>query len=236
MKFHFLIVTFLFYLHSFAQNHDVNDQVILVQLELNEKLLVSSYWNSYEIENKRIILHLSDDDVLSDIESSEEDDENLTQSTNCFIPSLKLIYKDYTYLISSLCNKVKKFENSKPFVTSDKELPCTVTYSSELSSSLEKYQAIFFGPTYKNEYSSFAQKNSSKLLSNVGSSVSDDQEEDAVVENENEDDVMEEEEKEDIAAGEMENESFEEEEDMEEEDDLEEEDDFEDETPKKKRK
>lgn len=247
MKIYVFITLILIQFYVSAQSHDLNDQVILVQLELNEKLLVSSYWNSYEIENKRIMLHLSDDDPLSDIESIEEDEDQL-QSFDCFIPSLKLIYKDYTYFISSLCNKVKKFENSKPFQTSEKELPCSLTYSSELSRSLEKYQAIFFGPTYKKDYNTFVQKNQSKLTpinTNTGSSQNNsnnlvqnqnsNEEEEVDNPEETEDLEEEEEDKTEIAAGEMEND-----EEMEDEEDIEEEeDDFEDEEedkPKKKKK
>ncbi len=241
MKVFVFFTLFIIQFYVFAQNHDLDDQVILVQLELNEKLLISSYWNSYEIENKRIMLHLSDDDPLADIESIEEDEDNVNQTSNCFIPSLKLIYKDYTYFISSLCNKIKKFENSKPFLTSDKELPCNLTYSSELSRSLEKYQAIFFGPSYKTEYSTFVQKNQSIIVPNVGSNVNSNS--NAVTQNsadeEEENDSkeleeIEEEEKEEVSSSEMENEA-EEEEDIQEDEDIEEEDEEED-MPKKKKK
>lgn len=243
------IVLFVHRYYVVAQNHDIDDQVILVQLELNEKLLVSSNWNNYEIENKRIMLHLTDDDPLMDIESLDDENEP-SEPANCFIPSLKLIYKDYTYLISTLCNRVKKFENIKPFVSSDKELPTSATFSSELSRALEKYQAIFFGPTYKNEYISFAQKNTPRIAptdinsnvqnANSGSTTTQNLPEDDDASEDNEIEQQDDEEdKEEVSSGiDIETDSIDEEEEEnidEEEEDIEEDEEEED-MPKKKRK
>lgn len=245
MKIFVFITLFVFInLFTYGQTHDINDQVILVQLELNEKLLVPSYWNSIEIENKRILLHLSDEDPLVDIESIEEDnDEDTKNSLNCFIPNVKLIYKDYTYLLSSLCNKVKKFENIQPFVASDKELPCSLTYSNGLSREIEKYKAIFFGPSYKSEYDSFAKRNQSIIIPNneqsnvdfnsqansIQSKPDDDEPEEI------EEEISEEDNDENSVIGTATNEEMnEEDEDMEEEDFEEEEE--EEEVPKKKKR
>jgi hypothetical protein len=226
MKVFPLIIFIFVYFIAKTQTHDVGDQVILVQLELNEKLLIPSYWNSYEIENKRIILHLNDDDPLFDIESIEDDEDKVVN--DCFIPNLKLIYKDNTYLISSLCNKIKKFENIKPFVTGEKELPCNLTYSDELSHSLEKYQAIFFGPTYYKDFNAFAQKNSSVIqqpVNNFTQSVSDEEDENEVSNKEVQEDIEKEENElsEDIEVNtgtEMNDEDEGDDEDIEEEEDL----------------
>lgn len=171
--------------------HQVEDQVILVQLELNDKLLQSNLWNDYVLENKRIVLHLDVDQKLADIENIEEEDKKLT-SYSCFIPTLKLIYKDYTYFISTLCNRVKKFKNIKPFITGTDELPTNAICTQELLQEITKYQAIFFGPTYSNEYKVFAQKNASAIQKNSNSSptsntvLKDDMEDE--IEDEDEDD------------------------------------------------
>ncbi len=242
MKFGVFLALLVVHFYTIAQQYDANDHVILVQLELNEKLLLPSYWNSYEIENKRIMLHLSDDEPLADIEAIEDEEDN-SYTTNCFIPNLKLIYKDFTYLISSLCNKVRKFENIRPFEMGEKELPCSLTYSADLSRSLEKYQAIFFGPTYKSEYNTFVQKNSSKIApdtigsgtnSNLNTNKSgiEEEKEDAELEETEANEEIEEKEEFGMGFENQEEEMDDEDEDIEEEDLEEDEEDM----PKKKRR
>jgi len=117
-------------------------KVILVQLDPNQNITTTNCFD-LKFEAKRTDLNLTYDDVLLNIgELALTEDE--MEDAGCFMPSVKLVYKDYTYVISPFCNSSVKFQNSAPFVTSSTILPTDFVFTKSVVEYLQKLQNQYF--------------------------------------------------------------------------------------------
>jgi len=70
-------------------------------------------------------------------------DEKLLEA-DCFIPSVKLVYREYTYVLSDYCTSVMKLKNSAPYVTSNVQLPNDFVFTESMLFNLEKIEQRYF--------------------------------------------------------------------------------------------
>jgi hypothetical protein len=134
---------------------DNDGKVIVVQL--NHTALPApeaSYKAEYEI--KRVEVLLTPDNPLANVTEAGETDEKLSDG-GCFIPTVKLVYDDYTYVLSTFCTSARKFKNTAPFVTGTEMLPSDFVFTDAVLGYLEQVHAQHFKPDYKEIYHALAQ-------------------------------------------------------------------------------
>lgn len=122
------------------------DKVVLAQLAIDpipdpDKAYLSEY------ELKRIVLPLGPDSPLALLpEGLAADDDDKLATGGCFVPTHKLIYADYTYVLSTYCTNARKFKNTSAFVTGTQELPNDLVFTEPLLMYLEQLHAKNFKP------------------------------------------------------------------------------------------
>ncbi|MCB9235327.1 MAG: hypothetical protein H6581_26975 [Bacteroidia bacterium] len=120
------------------------DKVIVVDLKVPgpqeaEKCYLSVY------DKGRVELNIDIDDTLNTLPDFIFEEDPL-EGPNCFMPEMKLIYKEYTYVISLYCTKVKKYKNSSAYTPSNQQIKNDLAITESVLDYLEKIRKTHFGP------------------------------------------------------------------------------------------
>lgn len=130
---------------------EAEEKVLVVQLNHNALPDPNeSYKTELEV-SKRIEVELTPDNPLANVTEANETDEKLPDG-GCFIPTIKLVYDDYTYVLSTFCTSVRKFKNIAPFVTGAEVLPNDFVFTDAVLNYLEQLHTKHFKPDYKEIY------------------------------------------------------------------------------------
>lgn len=78
---------------------------------------------------------------LSDFAFGEDE----MEGPDCFIPELKLIYRNYTYIVSLYCTKVIKYQNASPFTPSNRRVRTDVIITESIYTHLNDLRLQHFG-------------------------------------------------------------------------------------------
>lgn len=152
--------TYLFFFLAFclactAQAQEERVEVMLIQV--NPELYdansqpgdLTSLPNS---EGTRVMLSLPAEGPLSHLNHVFYGGEVLQQA-DCFVPALKLVFRDVTYVVSTYCLSARKYVNTAPFQPSPVEVPNDLVFTVTLVSYLEQLQAAYFQPgDYREAY------------------------------------------------------------------------------------
>ncbi|MCZ2355511.1 MAG: hypothetical protein LC115_02295, partial [Bacteroidia bacterium] len=122
------------------------ERVILVQINQYTKPHRYDCWMPKH-ELKKVTIFVNDDDVLGSIgdDDNDDDDDEQYNELGCMVPTLKVIFKDYTYVFSTYCTASLKFKNSSPYIPSGISVPTDFIYNANTLSYLEKLQLKHFG-------------------------------------------------------------------------------------------
>ena len=119
------------------------EKVIVVQLDVqfpaqSEKCYTSSF------DKKKIELNVAFDDTINFLPDFifEED---AIEGPDCFMPQMKLIFKDYTYVVSLYCTSVLKYKNSAPYIPSASKLSNDLEITESVLTYLKKLHSKYFG-------------------------------------------------------------------------------------------
>jgi hypothetical protein len=141
-----------------AQSEEqTNDQVILVQV-LTEPPLDAYQALSVAAERSRVVFTLNDGQLLLPTMLTEpvgEFQESIG-SAGCFFANLKLVYRDYTYVVSTYCTDARKFENESPYQAGKRELINDLVFTEELLTYLAQVQQLHFKPDFAELYQQLA--------------------------------------------------------------------------------
>jgi hypothetical protein len=142
---------------AWAQPNSSDVKVILVQLTPSLDLNVDNCHNA-KFDATRVELRLNLEDELLNVSSDAVfGDEEVLSDIGCFVPSTKLIYKDYTYVLSTYCNSAIKLKNSSPFVPSGQIIENDFVFTSSLMHYLEGLQQQHFRKDLLQKYDQIAQ-------------------------------------------------------------------------------
>ncbi|MCS6904240.1 MAG: hypothetical protein RML72_08715 [Bacteroidia bacterium] len=108
-------------------------------------------------ERKRLKFFFSPQDTLHNLHKFLDFQEPILE-IDCFIPNLKIIYRRYTYLISTHCGKILKFENKAPFEPAP--IPLATDFLLTLSSLdyLQRFQQKYFFTAYQSYFEQLEQQ------------------------------------------------------------------------------
>jgi hypothetical protein len=93
-----------------------NDKVILVWLEVKKAADIPLCYST-EFDRKRVEINFAFEDTINNLQDFVYE-EDPSYGPDCFVPDLKLIFRDYTYVISLYCSRSLRYENLDPFATS----------------------------------------------------------------------------------------------------------------------
>jgi hypothetical protein len=120
-------------------------KVILVDLKVKTPADAGKcYGNTFD--SKRVELSLDVDDPLNTLEDFAMMEDPL-EGPDCFMPELKVIFREYTYIFSMYCTSVKKYGNSAPFIPSAKALRPDVEMTESVVELLDELRKKYFGTT-----------------------------------------------------------------------------------------
>lgn len=95
-------------------------------------------------DSKRVELPLDIDDPLNTLEDFAMGEDPL-EGPDCFMPEMKVIFREYTYIFSMYCTSVKKYGNSQPYVPSSKALRPDIEMTESVVEILDELRKKHFG-------------------------------------------------------------------------------------------
>ncbi len=116
-----------------------DDDVIIIAMDPQRPVTKQNAWQK-QFDVKTVRLNPTKNDELLHLEELAGNEVPFKESVNCFLPSLKLVYKDYTYVISTYCASVVKYKNSAPFIPSAQILPNDLLLTESVVDQLEENQ------------------------------------------------------------------------------------------------
>lgn len=126
-----------------AKSVVVNDNfVYLVGMQITDmKQIPLSYSTQNDVGKVKIPFEIEDTiNRLDDFVLMEDP----IPSLETFVPELKLIYKNYTYVVSMYCTSIIKYKNSEPFTPSTTKLQTDIVFTPTVYSYLNKLKRKHF--------------------------------------------------------------------------------------------
>jgi hypothetical protein len=120
-------------------------KVILVDLKVKSPADVPKCLGT-GLDSKRVELSLEPDELLNTLEDYSMGEDPL-EGPDCFMPELKVIFREYTYVFSIYCTSVKKYGNSAPFIPSTKQLRSDISMTESVVKVLDNLRRQYFGST-----------------------------------------------------------------------------------------
>lgn len=108
-------------------------------------------------ERNKIKLTIDLNSPFFDVNTSQAGQE-VVEDVGCFMPTHKLVYEEFTYLVSTYCASSRKFANSAPYVTSARQLPSDLIFTDVLQAELERIHTVNFKPGFKEIYAQLAKQ------------------------------------------------------------------------------
>jgi hypothetical protein len=120
-------------------------KVILVDLNVKTPADAGKCYGP-TFDAKRVELNLEIDDPLNTLEDFALSEDPL-EGPDCFMPEIKVIFREYTYIFSMYCTSVKKYGNSQPFIPSAKALRPDIEMTESVVELLDDLRKKYFGTT-----------------------------------------------------------------------------------------
>jgi hypothetical protein len=94
-------------------------------------------------DKDRIKIYLDQDENIDNLTvlSSSEDD---MKGPEGFIPEIKLVYKNYTYIVSMYCTAIKMYKNETPYTPSATEMKSDLEMTSSVYAYLYRLKKQYF--------------------------------------------------------------------------------------------
>lgn len=128
---------------SNAPEAEFDLKVILVDLNVKKPEDAPKCYTP-QFDSKRVELSLDIDDPLNTLEDFAMTEDPL-EGPDCFMPELKVIFREYTYVFSMYCTAVKKYGNSAPYITSSKALRPDIEMTESVVELLDELRKKHFG-------------------------------------------------------------------------------------------
>ncbi|MFN0203343.1 MAG: hypothetical protein ACKVTZ_17585 [Bacteroidia bacterium] len=117
---------------SATASQDEKPHMFFVALDVTEEKDIPIVFSN-KCDKERVKIYLDQDKVIDNL-SDLSDSEDEMQGPECFLPELKLIYKNHTYAVSMHCTTIKMYRNSAPYTPS----------ATLLRSDVEMTQSVYY--------------------------------------------------------------------------------------------
>ncbi|MDX1909049.1 MAG: hypothetical protein SF053_18575 [Bacteroidia bacterium] len=103
-----------------------------------------------QFDTRQVALAYTSDDTLSQLTDFYLEEEPMT-APSCFVPDLKLIFRDYTYVISLYCSGSLMYENDGPYTPSARRMQTDLVFTPSLQAWLTRLKKQHFAGIPSNE-------------------------------------------------------------------------------------
>ncbi|MEZ4825787.1 MAG: hypothetical protein R3C61_05750 [Bacteroidia bacterium] len=100
------------------------------------------YTTRFDLKKTKILYAV--EDSINSLDDFIYEEEPLV-GPECFIPELKLVFRDYTYVFSLHCSKVIKFANAAPHVPSSQRMKNDLIVTQSMIDYLNRLRVSYFG-------------------------------------------------------------------------------------------
>jgi hypothetical protein len=122
---------------------DDTEKVILVDVEVTN-LADAKKCYSTAFDKKSVELNLSLDDPMNYL-SDFVLEEDALEGPDCFFPEMKIIFREYTYVVSLYCTSVIKYANAKPYTPSNRVAKNDLQFTESVLDLLSDMRQKHFG-------------------------------------------------------------------------------------------
>jgi hypothetical protein len=138
------------------QMEDDNFEPKVIVIQLNPALKPDRF-NCFDarFDAYPFTLTLTNRDVLNRLDEIGLTEE-VIESEGCFVPLAKLVFKDFTYIISPNCANSQKYKNTSPYVTSREMVENDFIYTESVVRFLDKIQNTYFRKELQEVYNRMA--------------------------------------------------------------------------------
>lgn len=125
------------------------DRVYLVRLDPQKPGDIARCYTDLFDKGKVELIYAFEDSInyLSDIIYEEE----AIYGPECFVPDLKLVFRQYTYVLSTYCSKVIKYKNASPYVPSSTRIKNDLVFTPSVLEFIKRLKKKHFGQVGHNE-------------------------------------------------------------------------------------
>lgn len=120
------------------------EKVILVDVDISTTADAAKCY-APTFDKKRVEVQVEFDDPLNNLTDFVMESDPI-ESADCFLPEMKIIYTDYTYVISLYCGSVVKYKNSAAYTPSNLKVANDLEVTEELLQYLRNKHKQYFGP------------------------------------------------------------------------------------------
>jgi hypothetical protein len=110
-----------------------------------------------QYENGKVTFTFTSKDTLARLETFIEDEFPVLE-TDCFFPNLKIVHKNFTYVLSVYCGVILKFKNIAPYQTSNVKLANDFIFTESLIAYFINLEKKFFSDVFIDFYQSISSK------------------------------------------------------------------------------
>ncbi len=122
---------------------DERERLILVDLGIDSPD-DAEYCYSSKFDRKKVEIAVEMDDPILFLEDFVLEEDPL-EGPGCFFPEMKIIFKDYTYVVSLYCTEAHKYKNSAPYIPSKLKYKEGLEVTESMLELLKKLQSSHFG-------------------------------------------------------------------------------------------
>lgn len=130
------------------------ERLILVDLGI-DKPADADYCYSTKFDRKKVSIDVELDDPILFLEDFVLEEDPL-EGPGCFFPEMKIIFKDYTYVVSLYCTAARKYKNSGPYTPSKlkykQELDVTESMLDLLKELQQRHLGVRFNKALADKY------------------------------------------------------------------------------------
>lgn len=126
---------------SVATTQDENFMYLISMQVTDLKQVPLCYSGQNDIA--RVKIPFTTEDTINRLEDFALTEDELN-SPDCFVPEMKMIFKNYTYVISMYCTTVKMFKNSAPYTPSATQLKTDFAFTQSVYMYLNKLKKKHF--------------------------------------------------------------------------------------------
>jgi hypothetical protein len=153
----FFSVLFLVFIDTYAKGQgSAPETVYLFQLKPSAGATAENCFLP-QYENGKAIFTFTSNDTLARLETFIEEEFPVLE-TDCFFPNLKIVHKNFTYVLSVYCGVIHKFKNAAPYQTSNVKLANDFIFTESLISYFINLEKKFFPDVFIDFYQSISSK------------------------------------------------------------------------------
>lgn len=130
----------------FTQQVEGTEKVILVDLRIQEPKDAGRAYSS-QFDGERVEVDVPYDDPLFTLEDFSFSEDAL-DGPDCFMPQLKMIFRENTYVFSLYCTSVVKYRNQAPFKPSSKTMRSDIKVTESVLDYLQKTREKYFKDSF----------------------------------------------------------------------------------------